>query len=469
MPSKLTKNRIYVDATGIVRWGAQPVVGIPRVELNICEFALDAGSASNINLVIFDKTEGIYRPASPRIREFIAHIAKVARTRAQRRMLDRFRAAFAFFPEQVVYQDYETARRLADAVVGSQQRSGSWYRIAKLILRIGLWTAALPHLATIAARKVLHQFPLQPPTGSTGERAIVLVSHAVNQHPQLHRALRDMNATGAHIVHDLIPIRQPGFAGTRLRKKMEQHLCRVLTASEPIIAISNATRDDLLQWNADEVKANYQREIAVCPLGTQMNSEAIAEEEIPELAGRCFAVYCSTIEVRKNHDFIVAVWRRLATILPPDILPDLVLIGRKTNGWNALFNELKASTKIAQKIHVFHGLPDSQLQWAYRHALLGVFPSSAEGWGLGVSECLANGLPVVISDIPVLHEVTQRLMPSAPARDLLAWTKILGDLFENPQRIEDLRSAISERYRHRPAQEFADDLLSYLQRCLEKS
>jgi hypothetical protein len=449
---------VLIDSTGVIRWGAQPAVGIPRVELNICQFAL---GASDTNLVMFDPINGSYRLVSPRIRRFIEHIATTARRRASFGMMERIRTAFAFFPEQVAYQDYETARRLADAVAGSQ-RSGVVYNIAKFSLRVALWTAAAPHLAY---RLAMRHLASKPPTAWAGDRSIVLVSHKVNQHPLMPQALNEIGATGAHIVHDLIPVFQPELTGPRFAKTMSKHFRSILTDGDPIIAVSNTTRDDLLRWNAEVVKANYPLEIAVCPLGAWHGPDDEAEAPIPELMGKRFAVYCSSIELRKNHDLLVAVWRELANVLPLNELPDLVLIGRKTSGWKALQTEIAAcSPALAAKIHVLQGLRDMQLRWAYRHALLGLFPSSAEGWGLGVSECLGYGLPVLISDIPVLHEVAQGLMPAAPVRDVAAWTSALRDLIAHPDRIDALRQVIADRYRPLGTDEFAANVVANLRR-----
>ena len=39
-------------------------------------------------------------------------------------------------------------------------------------------------------------------------------------------------------------------------------------------------------------------------------------------------------------------------------------------------------------------LSDRELIWLYGNATIGVYPSMAEGFGLGVAECLDFGLPI---------------------------------------------------------------------------
>lgn len=460
-PSGSRRPGLFVDATGVVRWGAQPAVGITRVELTVCEHALRDPS---IGLVVFDPLEGAYRHVSPRLRAYVAFIGNVTRTQLRTGWRDRLQVAFSFLPEQAVYQDNETARRLADALVGSKRRRGLLFQLVKLAVRLGLWGALALRAPLALARRLWRRTRLQRLLTDDPSGGLLLVSHEVNRHPQIVPALQAAGAVGAHVVYDLIPVRHPDLAGVRFRRSMARFFQRVLTTPEPVVAISQATRDDLLRWNDETLKAPYPFDIPVCPLGSQLVAPDCPDEEIPALKGRRFAVYCSSIETRKNHDFLVRVWGQLATMLRMQELPDLVLIGRKTSGWEALQAALAEAPHVATRVHVLHGIPDIQLRWAYRHACLGLFPSSAEGWGFGVAECLAYQLPVLHSDIPVLHEVAQGLMPAAPVRDVEAWAAQVRDLLTHPGRIDNLRQAIARHYRPVDSAAFAEKLFSHLRK-----
>jgi glycosyltransferase involved in cell wall biosynthesis len=439
--------------------GGQPAVGISRVELTLCEHAL---GDPLIGLVIFDPLSGVYRRVSTRLRAYVAFICAVTRTQLQASRYDQIRTAFSFLPEQIVYQDNETARRFADALLGSKQRRGVVFHCTKYGLRLGLWGALALRAPVVAARRLWQRiYPPEPLVVGTG-RGVLLVSHEIRRHPEISAALARAGVEGAHIIYDLIPLRYLALTGPRMRHSLTAFFRRVLTAPERLIAISYATRDDLLRWNAEEVKAAYPFDIPVCPLGSQLLASDSPDAAIAALMGRRFVVYCSSIETRKNHDFLVQVWARLARELDATALPDLALIGRKTTGWDALQAALAAAPEIVPRVHVLHGVPDIQLRWAYRHAWLGLFPSSAEGWGFGVAECLAYQLPVLHSDLPVLHEVAQGLMPAAPVRDLEAWATRLRDLLMHPESIDLLRQKIAQHYRPLDGRAFAADVLSCL-------
>ncbi|MEI7652697.1 MAG: glycosyltransferase family 1 protein [bacterium] len=81
--------------------------------------------------------------------------------------------------------------------------------------------------------------------------------------------------------------------------------------------------------------------------------------------------------------------------------------------------------KLHPEVTWFFHLSNARLRWLYEHAQALVNPSLAEGFGLPVVEALAFGCPVVCSDIPVFHEVTEEKAT-----------------FFDPTSVEDIRSKL---------------------------
>ena len=77
---------------------------------------------------------------------------------------------------------------------------------------------------------------------------------------------------------------------------------------------------------------------------------------------------------------------------------------------------------------------DAELSELYKHAQSLVFPSLMEGFGLPPLEAIENGCPVIVSDIPIFHE-------------------ILGNaaLYFNPHRVESLEKILKQAAIKRPA------------------
>ena len=67
-----------------------------------------------------------------------------------------------------------------------------------------------------------------------------------------------------------------------------------------------------------------------------------------------------------------------------------------------------------------------------------MFPSIHEGFGLPVLEAMAQEVPVLCSDIPVLHEVAGNGARYVPATDVGAWTDALVGLLGDERARRDL-------------------------------
>src|SRR5262249_212606 len=151
---------------------------------------------------------------------------------------------------------------------------------------------------------------------------------------------------------------------------------------------------------------------------------------VEELVGRSFVLYCATIEPRKNHLLLLSVWSRL--LAKPAAVPLLVFAGRW--GWQteAVAQRITDDRRRAAPGPVDASLSEEKRQWLNQHALFCVFPSLAEGWGLGASEALDFGTPILVSDISPLRDAPQGLMPAIPPTDAAAWEAIVERLIAEP-------------------------------------
>jgi len=104
----------------------------------------------------------------------------------------------------------------------------------------------------------------------------------------------------------------------------------------------------------------------------------------------------------------------------------LVLVG-KIDSFYRSFQVLCKELKIEKSVIFAGRVSDKELKWLYQNALIYVFPSFLEGFGLPGLEAMENGLPVISSDSSCLPE-------------------IYGDaaLYFNPYNIEEITKAILE-------------------------
>jgi glycosyltransferase involved in cell wall biosynthesis len=436
---------LYIDATLPFRWGPHPPVGIPRVETALIRQAL-RWKASPVGFFIvdswgrgqtLDEAELRYlrrlvdgelpQPVEGAESSYPARLWKVLSIMGA--------APFAF--------GREFDRVAAIFVSGSERRRGVKFQLSKTAIRLF---------------KIMKS-ALRPSRLDTGdplkdENAICFLSSA-SVHELASKKLTGKAKSGIFtLMHDLIPIDFPQFVGPHHARGFVRNTAWQLENSRLLVCVSNYTADRV-RCHARASNPGRIPEVAVASPGAFLR-EGVADRGMSaerQNQGRKFVLYCSTIEIRKNHILLLKVWHRLLPLLG-DRLPALVFCGR----WGWMYEELVAfmaqHPELGEHVQFRSNLSDQELAELYRDAEFSVYPSAVEGWGLGAAECLDFGLPVLISDAPSLTEATQGLMPTIPARNVEAWCAAVARACTDPAWLGELRETIASRYRPIREREF---------------
>jgi glycosyltransferase involved in cell wall biosynthesis len=257
-------------------------------------------------------------------------------------------------------------------------------------------------------------------------------------------------------IHDLIPIDAPQMVQWHQRIRYRRWIDSIVPASDAIFTVSAHSRDAILElcrrrgWPAPPV--------IVLPLGSSLRpSTSVAN--VRDLLPQRFALFVSTLEIRKNHRFLLRVWQRLIARHGADAVPTLVFVGRV--GWLAaeLVSELNASDCLDGKVVVLSDLTDGELREAYRRCLFTVFPSLYEGWGSPVAESLELGKFCVASKLTSLPEVGGSFADYFdPTDEADAQATIERVLFE-PGYLEAREAYVREQYRPKTWSQCVDAVL----------
>ncbi|AZO40296.1 glycosyltransferase [Mesorhizobium sp. M7D.F.Ca.US.005.01.1.1] len=430
--------RLAIDATGLMFWPpGEGLAGIPRVESFLINAAL-ADPDPCVEVVAFRADEARFRPLAPYEQDHVA-AGEISPHQVQRWPGRRTALSQAF--EAVALQPWgkrDADRHLAKTVTNG--RKGIAYQATKLLIR----AYRLYQRARI--RSGLRQ---DVPSRAVGtERGLVLISHHILTGDD--RAAVSARAGGlAFLCHDLIPTLRPDLVGmTPRERRYGSYLEHLVRSGAPAFCASEevgATLTDHMHTAGVAAPVVYRFPMPSILHETASRAGTTSRIETDEP----FVLYCSTIEVRKNHILLARIWQQA---LDESVkLPRLVCAGRW--GWmiEPLRAYLKAHPELLQSV-TFTGLvSDEELIGYYRRASFGVFPSHIEGWGYGASECLDFGVPVIVSTAPSLIEATGGLMPAIDSQDQQGWYAAIRRMAQDHAWRSSLVERIAEKHRPTPA------------------
>ena len=210
---------------------------------------------------------------------------------------------------------------------------------------------------------------------------------------------RDVKAV--FFVHDLLPVTLPEYFRVSEFERHRARMRNVARFASAAVVTTGTVASDLEAHMAGLGRRDLPIFVRPTPISPTFSTPRLIE---PDLAGHPFFVLCSTIEPRKNHLMILAVWRALARRLGP-ATPKLVLVG--TRGWHydPIIDLIERSPPLRDHVLEVNGLSTPGLKRLIDNAQALLMPSFGEGYGLPVHEALAAGAPVIASDVSAFREI----------------------------------------------------------------
>ena len=252
-------------------------------------------------------------------------------------------------------------------------------------------------------------------------------------------------------VHDCTIESDVAFAGNWLRQMATRAITGIaLRRATALTAPSKATLADIRRHyptapnptlipNRGQLEAIRRRDRAEGTL------EARVRYQLPEK----FILAVGAHRPHKNHEILV---KALASV--PERV-GLVIAGRPDPYFHDRLPGLIAELGMKSRVKLVPDVADTMLPAVYRAASVFAFPSLAEGYGLPVLEAMAAGLPVVMSNIPVLSEVAGSAAVMVPPRGVAGWastiTAVLSDAALSARLTEVGRATAAAAGWERPA------------------
>ena len=237
-------------------------------------------------------------------------------------------------------------------------------------------------------------------------------------------------------VHDLAFLRWPQLLTADSRRYFNQQIAHAVGSSDRIIAVSRATRQDLIELlAADPAKIDVVYEAADPSMGPEPDS-AITDLGLKRLGlGGEFLLFVGTLEPRKNVPLLVSAFRAL---VDAGYEGQLVLAGARGWLYEDVFRAVEA-LHLGTRVRFVERFSQAELRHLYNGARLLVLPSVYEGFGLPVLEAMACGLPVITSDVSSLPEVAGAAALTVPAADVDALVTAMSRVLNDGALAEELR------------------------------
>lgn len=205
----------------------------------------------------------------------------------------------------------------------------------------------------------------------------------------------------ALVVYDLSYLDHPEFTQEKNLDFLNTFCSDSIRKADLIITISEFTKQRII-----ELFPNLSAEIVVTPIPPLPVTQSNVDDSILDahrLTAQHYILYLGTIEPRKNIEKLIEGYVQLSASIRSKY--PLVLAGGK--GWKDESIRAAIETYRAQghTIITTGYITDTEKNSLYRNATCYILPSHYEGFGMPVLEAMQYQLPVVVSDIPVFHEV----------------------------------------------------------------
>lgn len=255
------------------------------------------------------------------------------------------------------------------------------------------------------------------------------------------------------VIYDVIAMEMP-FTTPASLHIYHRHWVELGHLSSHLVAISRHSLDTYHRFIGEPNDLDPPMSYAYLPNFLHERREEIGEKPVPELMGRRFVVFCSTIETRKNHQLLLHAWERLRQQVSPEELPILVFVGGWGWGTETVRLLSERNWRLRDHLRILNKISDAELIWLYRNADFTAFPALSEGFGLAAAESLSFGTPVIVADCPALIEASEGLMPAIDPLDVPGWVAELRRVITDPAYLAELRSRAAQ-YRGVGYNEFA--------------
>ena len=253
------------------------------------------------------------------------------------------------------------------------------------------------------------------------------------------------------VIHDICPIKYRHHYSILTNFNERQNIYNAIKKADTIVTVSETIKNELIQtFNIDQhrIKVVYNS-IGEHFINSKDKTEILDKYNIQK---QKYILSVATLNKRKNIPELIKAFANISDKYPE---LKLVLVG-------GMGNEKREKLTKHPNI-IFTGyIPDEDLPSLYQNALLYVFPSLYEGFGIPIIEAQFSNCPVLCSDIPVFREIAGNSAEFC-IPDSNGIAAKLEYLINNGQRRQELISLGKENVKRFSIEKIEEQLLKVLE------
>ncbi len=264
-------------------------------------------------------------------------------------------------------------------------------------------------------------------------------------------------------IHDLIFLKFPELYNPLDSKIYNFKSHFAVNNSQIVISISHSTKQDILTYyntNPDKIRVVYQSYNPV------FNKKVPATERKKILdkynLPANYILYVGTIERRKN----LLTLLKAADYLKIDI--PIIVVGRFKSDYKKTILDFLSAAKIKKNIHFVHDVEFADLPAIYQSAIVFVYPSVYEGFGIPVIEAQQSGVPVITSNTSSLPEAAGPHSILINPEDYEQLAEGLAKLLNNENLRQEMIKAGFEYVKKFSPENFANSLMQVYKEAVGK-
>ncbi len=229
-------------------------------------------------------------------------------------------------------------------------------------------------------------------------------------------------------IHDVSHERYPEWFTKNYYRFYHFMMPRIGRKAHAILTVSEFSKKEII-----ETLALDGSKIHVVHSNVPFHNKPTREDILnfrPDQDREKYIIAVSTMDPRKNFIRLVEAFKKIE-----DKSVKLYIIGMSFKA----FNTPDLQKLINENVYLPGYLPDNELQGMYQNALLSVYPSLYEGFGLPPLESMTYGCPVINSDISALREVSEDAALYIDPYDVEDITLKINQLLEDNNLRQELR------------------------------